>query len=58
MSSNQTYPKAFDPKPYAGKTVHLVIGIDVGTMYSGVSYSVLRPGEVPKAQTVQGKLIK
>ena len=52
MTSTPTYPKAFDPKPYAGKTVYLVIGIDVGTMYSGVSYSVLRPGEVPKAQTV------
>ncbi|KAI0738321.1 hypothetical protein C8Q80DRAFT_1113973 [Daedaleopsis nitida] len=35
-------------KPYAGLSRKLVLGIDVGTTYSGVSYSILDPGEVPK----------
>lgn len=34
--------------PYSGKTLGIVIGIDVGTTYSGVSYAILRPGEIPE----------
>ena len=33
-------------KPYSGSTRKLVIALDVGTTYSGISYSVLEPGEV------------
>lgn len=35
-------------KPYAGTARKLVLGIDVGTTYSGVSYAILDPGEAPK----------
>ncbi|KAF7362767.1 hypothetical protein MVEN_00626400 [Mycena venus] len=33
-------------KPYSGARA-LVFGIDVGTTYSGLSYSILEPGQVP-----------
>ncbi|RPD70094.1 hypothetical protein L226DRAFT_256752 [Lentinus tigrinus ALCF2SS1-7] len=39
-------------KPYAGPVRKLVLGIDVGTTYSGISYAILDPGEVPKIQGV------
>ncbi|KAF7316791.1 hypothetical protein HMN09_00412200 [Mycena chlorophos] len=35
-------------RPYSGATRSLVCAIDVGTTFSGVSYSILEPGEVPK----------
>ncbi|KAL1725512.1 hypothetical protein EV714DRAFT_221156 [Schizophyllum commune] len=35
-------------KPYAGKSRKLIIAIDVGTTFSGVSYSILDPGQVPQ----------
>ncbi|KAL1673479.1 hypothetical protein EV122DRAFT_282965 [Schizophyllum commune] len=35
-------------KPYAGKSRKLIIAIDVGTTFSGVSYSILDPGQVPE----------
>ena len=38
--------------PYDGKTLGIVIGIDVGTTYSGVSYAILRPGEIPDIVSV------
>ncbi|TEB34592.1 hypothetical protein FA13DRAFT_1753603 [Coprinellus micaceus] len=39
-------------KPYGGLTRSLVIAIDVGTTFSGVSYAILEPGEVPKIHGV------
>ena len=39
-------------KPYAGLSRKLVLGIDIGTTFSGVSYTILDPGEVPKVQGV------
>ncbi|KAL0954944.1 hypothetical protein HGRIS_003877 [Hohenbuehelia grisea] len=39
-------------KPYSGTTRSLVIAIDVGTTFSGVSYAILEPGEVPKIHGV------
>ncbi|KAH8117839.1 hypothetical protein DFH11DRAFT_1503934 [Phellopilus nigrolimitatus] len=39
-------------QPYNGSQIGIVIGIDVGTTFSGVSYAVLRPGEVPEVQPV------
>ncbi|KAF9231965.1 hypothetical protein BU15DRAFT_55561 [Melanogaster broomeanus] len=39
-------------KPYHGRTRGIVLGFDVGTTYSGVSYAILDPGEVPKIQGV------
>lgn len=39
-------------KPYSGLKRKLVLGIDVGTTYSGVSYILLDPGEVPNIQNV------
>ncbi|TFK78529.1 hypothetical protein K466DRAFT_606901, partial [Polyporus arcularius HHB13444] len=38
--------------PYSGPLRKLVLGIDVGTTYSGISYAILDPGEVPKIQGV------
>lgn len=39
-------------QPYQGNRIDLVIGIDVGTTFSGVSYAILRPGEVPEVKPV------
>ena len=39
-------------KPYIGQTRSLVIAVDVGTTFSGVSYAILEPGEVPKIHGV------
>ncbi|KAG8213323.1 hypothetical protein J3R82DRAFT_11804 [Butyriboletus roseoflavus] len=35
-------------KPYSGPIRALVVALDVGTTFSGVSYAILEPGEVPK----------
>ncbi|KAF8632438.1 hypothetical protein AX15_001881 [Amanita polypyramis BW_CC] len=35
-------------KPYSGAERQLVIAFDVGTTFSGVSYAVLEPGQVPQ----------
>ncbi|KAM6502899.1 hypothetical protein JOM56_002876 [Amanita muscaria] len=40
------------PHPYIGTENLLVIGIDVGTTVSGVSYALLEPGKVPRIQSV------
>ncbi|KAH0833016.1 hypothetical protein J3R83DRAFT_12001 [Lanmaoa asiatica] len=39
-------------KPYSGPTRSLVIALDVGTTFSGVSYAILEPGEIPKIHGV------
>ncbi|KAM6497405.1 hypothetical protein JOM56_007878 [Amanita muscaria] len=39
-------------QPYSGTEKKLVIAIDVGTTFSGVSYALLDPGEVPQIQPV------
>ncbi|KAH9912668.1 uncharacterized protein B0H18DRAFT_1088342 [Fomitopsis serialis] len=39
-------------EPYLGTTRKLVLAIDVGTTYSGVSFCILDPGEVPKVLSV------
>ena len=39
-------------KPYQGRLRRLVVAFDVGTTFSGVSYAILDPGEVPKIQGV------
>ena len=46
------YPKILDLKPYDGKIIQLMVAIDVGDTRSGVSYSILRPGEVPTVYAV------
>jgi len=38
--------------PYGGSTRKLVLAFDVGTTFSGISYSILDPGQVPKIQGV------
>ncbi|KAI9573194.1 hypothetical protein HD554DRAFT_2059684 [Boletus coccyginus] len=35
-------------EPYRGSSRKLVLAFDVGTTYSGISYCILDPGEVPK----------
>lgn len=39
-------------KPYGGSSRALIIALDVGTTFSGVSYALLEPGEVPKIHGV------
>ncbi|KAH7883409.1 hypothetical protein F5I97DRAFT_1939180 [Phlebopus sp. FC_14] len=39
-------------QPYQGLSRKLVLAFDVGTTYSGVSYCILDPGEVPKIHGV------
>jgi len=39
-------------KPYPGHTRALVIAIDIGTTFSGVSYAILEPDVVPKIHGV------
>jgi molecular chaperone DnaK (HSP70) len=39
-------------KPFQGRHRSLVIAIDIGTTFSGVSYAILDPGEIPKIHGV------
>ena len=39
-------------KPFSGPKRALVVALDVGTTFSGVSYAILEPGEVPKIHGV------
>lgn len=39
---------------YTGSDCKLVVAIDVGTTYSGASYTFLKPGEVPRIYDVGG----
>ncbi|KAG1737858.1 uncharacterized protein EDB91DRAFT_471992 [Suillus paluster] len=39
-------------QPYRGLSRKLVLAFDVGTTYSGISYCILDPGEVPKIEPV------
>ncbi|KAJ7578248.1 hypothetical protein C8J56DRAFT_1170576 [Mycena floridula] len=39
-------------EPFDGKRRKLVIGFDIGTTFSGISYSVLDPGIVPEIKSV------
>jgi len=34
-------------RPYNGEYRKLILAFDVGTTYSGISYSLLDPGEIP-----------
>ncbi|KIM84081.1 hypothetical protein PILCRDRAFT_96828 [Piloderma croceum F 1598] len=45
-------PPSDTRRPYGGNTRALVIALDVGTTFSGVSYAILEPGEVPKIHGV------
>ena len=39
-------------KPYTGQNKAVVIAIDVGTLFSGVSYALLDPGKIPEIHEV------
>ncbi|KAI0058165.1 hypothetical protein BV25DRAFT_1872113 [Artomyces pyxidatus] len=39
-------------KPYSGSKKTIVLAFDVGTTFSGVSYAILEPGEIPKIHGV------
>lgn len=39
-------------KPYSGNNRSLVLAFDVGTTFSGVSYAILEPNEIPKIHGV------
>jgi hypothetical protein len=38
--------------PYAGNSPKLVLGVDVGTTFSGVSYILFEPGKAPEIRSV------
>ena len=38
-------------KPYSGQR-KLVLAFDVGTTYSGISYCILQPGQIPEIRGV------
>ena len=37
---------------YSGSSRKLVVGLDIGTTFSGAAYALLDPGEVPRIQSV------
>ncbi|TFK63668.1 hypothetical protein BDN72DRAFT_803057 [Pluteus cervinus] len=39
-------------QPYSGRSRRLVLAFDVGTTFSGISYSILDPGHVPEIKGV------
>lgn len=39
-------------RAYRGPSTRLVLAFDIGTTYSGVSYAILDPGEIPKVCSV------
>ncbi|KAH6910169.1 hypothetical protein BKA70DRAFT_1272370 [Coprinopsis sp. MPI-PUGE-AT-0042] len=39
-------------KAYAGNTRKLLLAFDVGTTFSGISYSIMDPGQVPEIRPV------
>ncbi|KAI0704701.1 hypothetical protein C8Q76DRAFT_801605 [Earliella scabrosa] len=39
-------------RPYDGPVRKLVLGIDIGTTYSGISYAFLDPGKIPKIHSL------
>lgn len=51
-SSRAMKPTVGTRKPYSGQSRSLVLALDVGTTFSGVSYAILEPGEVPKIHGV------
>ena len=51
-SSNHLNSSIASTAPYSGPQRKLVVGIDVGTTFSGVSYCILDPGVVPLVQGV------
>jgi archaellum component FlaC len=52
LLSRAGYAVSASSKPYDGPRRRLILGIDVGTTFSGVSYSILDPGVVPIVQGV------
>ena len=52
MNTSRNASSLLQPQPYKGKSTGIVFGIDVGTTFSGVSYAILEPGEVPKIHGV------
>ncbi|PFH47323.1 hypothetical protein AMATHDRAFT_43014 [Amanita thiersii Skay4041] len=47
-NSQQTVQAAKKRPPYNGPTKKLVIAFDIGTTFSGVSYAILEPDQVPQ----------
>lgn len=39
-------------KAYGGSVRSLVLALDIGTTFSGVSYAILEPGEIPNIHGV------
>ncbi|KZT22437.1 hypothetical protein NEOLEDRAFT_1071368 [Neolentinus lepideus HHB14362 ss-1] len=39
-------------EPYDGSSRKLVLALDIGTTFSGISYTILDPGQIPKIFTV------
>ncbi|KAF9526168.1 hypothetical protein CPB83DRAFT_795114 [Crepidotus variabilis] len=48
----RTYPLGSTRSPYDGTRRKLVIAFDVGTTFSGISYCILDPGQIPSIKGV------
>lgn len=48
---------ALGRRPYEGSQRKLALAFDVGTTFSGVSYTLLDPGEVPRILTVTRRVL-
>lgn len=44
--------------PFEGSSRRIVLGFDIGTSYSGISYCVLDPGEIPMINSVSRQIQK
>ena len=42
-----------ESKPYKGNNKKLVLSLDIGTTFSGMSYVLLDPGQAPKIEPVK-----
>lgn len=42
-----------ESKPYKGTNKKLVLSLDIGTTFSGMSYVLLDPGQAPKIEPVK-----
>ncbi|EJC99687.1 uncharacterized protein FOMMEDRAFT_112752 [Fomitiporia mediterranea MF3/22] len=57
MSTTHKLPRFLNLRPHQGPTTDLVIGIDIGTTFSGASYAILRPDTIPEIQPVSRKCV-
>jgi hypothetical protein len=58
MSPQTTVTIDTKGQPYNGTRSKLVLAFDVGTTYSGISYTIMHPGEVPEIRSVTRLVVR